>query len=104
MLDSFPLSNSPNKKSNEAIFGIYSSRVVGVGYTGLTGRFPNQSIRGKNYVFVAYHYDENAILVEHIKNRKAPTTVTACETINDKLKMLDFNQRHISWIMNSQRT
>ena len=87
LLDSFPLSDSPNKKTNEAIFGIYSSKDVGVGYTDLTGRFPYQSTRGNNYIFVAYHYDANAILVEPIKNRKALTIVIAWEKINNKLKI-----------------
>ena len=39
-------------------------------YTDLTGRFPRQSSRGNNYIFVAYNYDGNAILAEPIKTER----------------------------------
>jgi hypothetical protein len=38
-------------------------------YTDLTGRFPIQSNRGNNYLYVLYDYDSNAILAEPMKNR-----------------------------------
>ena len=34
----------------------------------LTGRFPIQSNRGANYIFVLYDYDSNAILVRPLRN------------------------------------
>ena len=46
-------------------------------YTDLTGRFPFQSSRGNNYLFILYDYDANAILAEPIKNRNASTIVAA---------------------------
>ena len=46
-------------------------------YTDLTGRFPHQSSRGKNYVCIAYNYDGNAILAEPIANREAATIISA---------------------------
>ena len=44
-------------------------------YIDLTGRFPHQSSRGNKYVFVAYKYNKNAILVEPMKNREADTII-----------------------------
>ena len=38
-------------------------------YTDQTGRFPQQSSRGNNYIMILYDYDSNAILAEPIKNR-----------------------------------
>ena len=41
------------------------------------GQFTNQSSRGKNYIFVAYNYDSNAILVEAMPSREADTILKA---------------------------
>jgi hypothetical protein len=38
-------------------------------YSDLTGRFPAKSQDGNLYVLVLYTYDDNAILVEPLKNR-----------------------------------
>ena len=46
-------------------------------YTDLTGRFPVQSARGHNYIFICYDYDANAILAEPMKNREADSIVNA---------------------------
>ena len=54
-------------------------------YTDLTGRFPRQSSRGNNYIFVAYNYDGNAILAEPMKNREANTIVKTWERIHSIL-------------------
>ena len=40
-------------------------------FSDLTGRFPIQSNRGANYIFVLYDYDSNAILVRPLHNRSA---------------------------------
>ena len=37
-------------------------------YTDLTGRFPHQSLRGNNYIFVAYNYDSNIIFIKAMPN------------------------------------
>jgi len=54
-------------------------------YTDLTGRFPHQSSRGNNYVFVAYNYDGNAILVEPMQNREADTIISCWKKCHDRL-------------------
>ena len=54
-------------------------------YTNLTSRFPHQSLRGNNYIFVAYNYDSNAILAEGMKNREADTIIQAWNSIHSIL-------------------
>ena len=44
---------------------------TGNSFSDLTGRFPIQSNRGANYIFVLYDYDSNAILVRPPRNRSA---------------------------------
>ena len=46
-------------------------------YTDLTGQFPYQLSRENSYVFFAYNYDGNAILVETMPNREADTIIFA---------------------------
>ena len=54
-------------------------------YTDQTGRFPAQSSRGHNYVFVCYDYDSNAILVEPLKNREADSIANAWKKCHGRL-------------------
>ena len=44
---------------------------TGNSFSDLTGRFPIQSNRGANYIFVLYDYDSNAILVRPLRNPSA---------------------------------
>ena len=55
-------------------------------YIDLTGRFPYRSAKGNEYLFVAYHFDGNAILAEPIKNRESLAIVTAWEKLNSNFK------------------
>ena len=41
-------------------------------YTDQTGRLPQPSSNGNNYLMVAYDYDSNNILLQPLKNRSAP--------------------------------
>lgn len=58
----FSSSDGPNIKTNEVIYALFNSSPSGLAYIDLTGRFPYRSARGNEYIFVAYHYDANAIL------------------------------------------
>ena len=60
--DLFPVSDSPNIKTNEIVYSLASADKVGLAFSDLTGRFPIQSSRGNNYILIAYHPDANAIL------------------------------------------
>ena len=62
--DIFP-SKSTNR-TNEVYHSIYKLG-EDKNYMDLTGRFPYQSSRGNNYVYLSYHYDANAILLQMLK-------------------------------------
>ena len=54
-------------------------------YTDLTGRFPHQSSRENNYIFIANNYDGNTILAEPTKNREAGTIINAWNKLHSHL-------------------
>jgi hypothetical protein len=57
----------------------------GTMYTDLTGRFPVMSFKGNQYLFVAYLYDRNAIIIRPMKSRKDEDMVTAFQEIIEYL-------------------
>jgi hypothetical protein len=75
--DHFPPSPSPNIKCNEVAYAIINRADMSVGYMDGTGRFPQRSSRGNEYILIGYHFDGNAILGQPIKNRSADTLTTA---------------------------
>ena len=44
-------------------------------YFDLTGRFPQRSMQGNQYLMIDYHYDTNSILAEPMRDRSA-TSIT----------------------------
>ena len=46
-------------------------------YSNLAGRFPAQSYSGMNYIFIAYVYTINAILIRPMKSRSDTCMVAA---------------------------
>jgi hypothetical protein len=76
-----------------AFSSIVDMETTGKSYSDLTGKFPVRSDRGNLYVLVVYFYDDNAILVEPMKNRgdgeqiKAYTNVLERAKTGTKLKM-----------------
>ena len=59
---------------------------TGLGYTDPTGRFPYKSSRGAEYIFLAYIYDANAILITTMKDRTAPSIVFAWTKLHNRCK------------------
>ena len=55
-------------------------------YSELTGRFPIHSYEGMNYIFVAYVYKLNAILLHSMKSREDASMVKAFTSIYTKLE------------------
>ena len=55
-------------------------------FSDLTGRFPQCSSRGNEYVLVLYDYDSYAVLAEPVKHRQAAEIIRAWEKLNDILK------------------
>ena len=98
--DVFPPSDYPNVKTHDVIYSISAPAELSTTYSDLTGRFPLQSSRGNNYIFVAYHPDANAILVEPLKNRQAATIAAAWTTITNRLKNAAMKPN--TWIMDNE--
>ena len=46
-------------------------------YSDQTGKFPLQSSRGHNYVFILYDYDSNAIMTVPLKKQQAKSMAEA---------------------------
>ena len=44
--DSFPISETPNIKTNDVVYAVINRNEIYTAYTDLTGRFPIQSSRG----------------------------------------------------------
>ena len=55
-------------------------------YTDQTGKFPQKSSRGNQYIMVLTEMDSDAILVEAMKNRKSGEMVRAYQKLVEKLK------------------
>ena len=55
-------------------------------YSDLTGRFPIQPYEGMNYIFVAYVYKLNAILLRSMKSREDASMVEAFTSVYTKLE------------------
>ena len=62
-------------------FATLADANAGTMYTDITGRFPVMSYKGNQYLFVAYLYDRNAILVRAMKSRKDDDMVAAFKDI-----------------------
>ena len=54
-------------------------------FTDQTGRLPNKSSRGNQYIMVAYDHDSNAILAEQIKTRASEELLRAIKAIHKYL-------------------
>ena len=81
--DAFP--EQLNAKSQSCFYIILDMAKEATTYTDLTGHFPYQSSRGNTYIFVAYNYDGNAILVEPMPNREADTIILCWKKCHDHL-------------------
>ena len=83
--DFFPASDTPNQHTNAVIYSITENSPTGLGYTN-TGRFPYRSSRGAEYIFTAFIYNENAILVITMRDRTAPSILKAWTTLHNHCK------------------
>ena len=68
--DYFTMSDIPNKKTYEVYYFLISPDEISTGFMNLTGRFPQKSSQGHEYILVGYHYDSNLIHGIPVKNRK----------------------------------
>ena len=72
-LDIAPSQEPQNRKTNKVYVTIVTEENVKKSYSDQTGRFPHQSSRGNEYVFILYNYDSNSIHSVPIPNRQAAT-------------------------------
>ena len=49
------------------VYAALADNINGVMYSDLTGRFPVELYWGMQYVFIAYIYDENVIMMRTMK-------------------------------------
>ena len=62
-------------------------------YSDLTGRFPIQFYEGMNYIFLAYVYKLNAILLRSTKSREDASMVEAFTSIYTELETAGHNPK-----------
>ena len=67
-------------------FAVLADTNEGTIYSDLTGQFPVQSYSGMNYIFVAYIYTINAIILRPMKNRTDKSMIAVFQDIYEYLK------------------
>eukprot|EP00804_Cyclotella_cryptica_P004371 CCRYP_006794-RA/>CCRYP_006794-RA protein AED:0.43 eAED:0.30 QI:0/0/0/1/1/1/2/0/589 len=70
-----------------------ADQIDGTTYTNLTGSFPTMSLENNQYIFVAYDYTTNAIIVRAITNRESTTIVKAFDDIFSYLETKGFKPK-----------
>jgi hypothetical protein len=90
--DFFPPTEQ-NEVNHVFCWAALADQIDGTTYTDLTGRFPTMSMENNQYVFVAYDYTTNAILVRAIPNREATTIVKAFQDIFSYLESKGFKPK-----------
>ena len=76
-----------NANENEIfVYAALLDNINGVMYSDLTGCFPVESCWGMQYIFIAYIYDENLILMHPMKNRTDTCMVSVFKDIYEYLK------------------
>ena len=73
-------------KTNDVVYIIINHDDMVTGYMDLTGRFPQRSSRGNNYILVGYHYDANAITANAIKDRTATSITHTWQTLHESFE------------------
>ena len=68
-------------------------------YTDLIRCFPTRSYRNMQYIFVAYAYQPNAIILEPMKSRESTSRVEAFQSVYEYSKNVDTNQDSMVWTM-----
>ena len=63
-------------------------------YMDLAGRFSYQSSTGNNYIYLSYHYDANAILLQPLKNKEADSIKEAWLANNTRVKPHRTSPKH----------
>ncbi|KAL7477046.1 hypothetical protein ACHAW6_002863 [Cyclotella cf. meneghiniana] len=103
--DLFP-AHEVNDVSHIFCWAALANQINGTTYTDLTGRFPTMSLKNKQYVFIAYNYTANAIIVRAITDCEAPTIIAAFDNVldNDASSAITkyLCSQHIKWQLSLQ--
>ena len=76
--EDIPTQEPDNKKTNHITCALVPNEtVLSKAYSDQTGKFPVQSSRGNQYIFILYHYDTNSIHAVPIQNRQAASITKA---------------------------
>jgi hypothetical protein len=67
-------------------FAVLADTITGTMYTNITGAFPVRLFKSMQYIFVAYIYDLNAIIVRAMPSRTDAVMVTAFNEVISTLK------------------
>jgi hypothetical protein len=89
-LDLAPSSEPSNPRTMDSFCNLLEmrdTRIFERSYSDQTGRFPVQSNRGNNYVFIFYDYDSNVILSEPLPDRRGSSIRDAWQRIFTKLQV-----------------
>ena len=89
MQDYFPLSDTPNIRSNMACYALIDYSQSSIGYINLTGRFPKRSSCRNEYILIGYHYDRNYIHGIPVKNRKGSSISAGWKELNNIFKSME---------------
>ena len=71
------------KYTNQVAYVLLNHKQLSTGYFDLTGRFPQKSSRGNEYILVGYHYNADAILATAIKDRTTHSITSAWQKMHD---------------------
>ena len=82
-------------------FAVLGDRSSGIIYTDLCGRFPVTSFRGMKYIFVAYVYKCNSILMRPMKGRPDKDMVKAFQDIYGYLREQNLTPAFTRWLCGS---
>ena len=77
--------NDEPQSNNIFCYASLADKQQGKLYTDATGEFPEMSLDGKQYCFVAYDYDTNYIFALPIANVQDKTIIKAFDKIFTKL-------------------
>ena len=98
--DYFPVSDIPNKKTHEVCYFLISPDGISTGFMDFTGRFPQKSSQGHEYIHVGYHYDSNLIHGIPVKNRKGSSLSEAWEQLNEIFGKS--GEEHSTWLLDNE--
>ena len=80
--DFFPQSETPNARTHNVCYTLLDHDDLSTAYMDTTGKFPQKSSRGHEYILIGYHYDANLIYGIPLKNRKGTTFSDAWEQLH----------------------